>query len=275
MISFEYKGIRGSEYGIYCKTEKRSLLPALRRREFEIYGKSGIIDIGNNDYAPKIMTVKLTYIGANLVDLRSKARLLASWLNSSTWGKLVFDDEPDKYYLARVKDGIDLNNILMTGEMSVNFECQPFAYMCISTGADPTWDEADFPWITEIPWNMVQSYQFSATGTTNYTFEHPGTQEIGCNSPQGSKFDIVISGSWTTLEISMNGKTLEFTEAGTGTLVIDNVDMEVKLNGLNKLSALDGDIDSFLNIVPGENTIGVSGTGLNITVTIDFIPQWL
>lgn len=275
VIGFEYKGVHGSEYGIYCKTEKRSLLPAVRRREFEIFGKSGIIDLGDNDYMHKIMTAKLTYVGNSLVELRNRARDIAAWLNSTRWEKLIFDDEPDKYYLARVKNGIDLNNILMTGEMSVNFECQPFAYMCTSTGADPTWDEADFPWITEIPWNMVQSYQFSATGTTNYTFEHPGTQEIGCNSPQGSKFDIVISGSWTTLEISMNGKTLEFTEAGTGTLVIDNVDMEVKLNGLNKLSALDGDIDSFLNIVPGENTIGVSGTGLNITVTIDFIPQWL
>lgn len=275
MVGFEYKGVHGSEYGIYCKTEKRSLLPALRRREFEIYGKSGIIDIGNNDYAPKIMTVKLTYIGANLVDLRSKARLLASWLNSSTWGKLIFDDEPDKYYLARVKDGIDLSNILMAGEMTVEFECQPFAYMCTSTGSDPTWDEADFPWITDIPWNMVQSYQFSATGTTNYTFEHPGTQEIGCYSPQGSKFDIIVSGSWTTLELTLNGKTLEYTESGSGLLVIDNVDMEVKLDGANKLSKLDGDVDSFLSVVPGENTIEISGTGLNVTVTIDFTPIWL
>ena len=74
MISFEYKGIRGSEYGIYCKTVKRSLLPAIRRREFEIFGKSGIVDIGNNDYAPKIMTVSYIYRG-NLVDLGVKAAL--------------------------------------------------------------------------------------------------------------------------------------------------------------------------------------------------------
>lgn len=275
MISFEYKGIRGSEYGIYCKTVKRSLLPAIRRREFEIFRKSGIIDIGNNDYAPKIMTVKLTYIGANLVDLRSKARLLASWLNSSTWGKLIFDDEPDKYYLARVKNGIDLNNILVTGEMSVEFECQPFAYMATDTGSDPTWDEANFPWITDIPWNMIQSYQFSVTGTKEYTFENPGTQEIGCNSPQGSKFDIVITGSWTTLEIRLNGRTLEYTESGFGTLIIDNINMECTIDGINKLSSLNGDIDSFLSIMPGENTIEIDGTGLNVTITLDFAPMWL
>lgn len=275
MISFEYKGIRGSEYGIYCKTVKRSLLPAIRRREFEIFGKSGIIDIGNNDYAPKIMTVKLTYIGANLVDLRSKARLLASWLNSSTWGKLIFDDEPDKYYLARVKDGIDLSNILMAGEMTVEFECQPFACMAVDTGDDLTWDEADFPWLTEISWNMVKSYQFSATGVNSFAFDNPGTQEIGCNSPQGSKFNIIVSGIWTTLSLTLNGKTLKYLESGTGELVIDNVEMEVTLNGANKLSALDGDIDSFLSVMPGENTIQITGTGLNVTVTLDFTPMWL
>ena len=122
---------------------------------------------------------------------------------------------------------------------------------------------------------MVQSYRFTATGLTNYTFENPGTQEIGCYSPQGSKFDIIVSGSWTTLELTLNGKTLEYTESGSGLLVIDNVDMEVKLDGANKLSKLDGDVDSFLSVVPGENTIEISGTGLNVTVTIDFTPIWL
>jgi len=275
MVSFEYKGIHGSEYGIICKTDSRSLLPVVRRREFEIFGKSGIVDVGNNDYATKIMAVRLTYIGNSLIGLRSQARLIAAWLNSKKWEKLIFDDEPDKYYLARAKDGIDLTNLHVTGEMTVEFECQPFAYMCTSTGEDPSWEDADFPWITDIPWNTIQSYQFSATGAKEFTFDNPGTQEIGCNSPQGSKFDLIISGSWATFEVSMNGKTLEYTEAGAGTLIIDNVNMEVKLDGANKLSELDGDIDSFLNVIPGENTIEIDGTDLNVTVTIDFTPMWL
>lgn len=275
IVGFEYKGIHGSEYGIFCKTDSRSLLPAVRRREFEIFGKSGIVDIGNNDYALKIMAVRLTYIGNSFIDLRSQARHIAAWLNSTKWEKLIFDDEPDKYYLARVKDGIDLTNLYVTGEMSVEFECQPFACMAVDTGDDLTWDEADFPWLTEISWNMVKSYQFSATGVNSFAFDNPGTQEIGCNSPQGSKFDLIISGSWATFEVSMNGKTLEYTEAGAGMLIIDNVNMEVKLDGANKLSALDGDVDSFLNVIPGENTIGIDGTGLNVTVTIDFTPMWL
>lgn len=258
-----------------CKSVSRPMLPTIRPRTVQIYGKSGVIDYGGGDYNTRQITMHIAYIGKNYTELRHRAREIAAWLTSKQWARLIINDEPDKYYLARVINGINLDAMQRLGQADITFECQPFAYMCTSTGSDPTWDEADFPWITDIPWNMVQSYQFSATGTTNYTFEHPGTQEIGCNSPQGSKFDIIVSGSWTTLELTLNGKTLEYTESGSGLLVINNVDMEVKLDGANKLSKLDGDVDSFLSVVPGENTIEISGTGLNVTVTIDFTPIWL
>lgn len=276
MISwFEYNGIKSNEFDIVCRSVSLPILPSVRSQQMQIYGKSGVIDYGGGDYDMRKLIMNIAYVGDNYLEFRSRARKIAAWLTTQQWAKLIIFDEPDKYYLARVLDGVDFESICRLGQADITFECQPFAYMCTSTGSDPTWDEADFPWITDIPWNMVQSYQFSATGTTNYTFEHPGTQEIGCYSPQGSKFDIIVSGSWTTLELTLNGKTLEYTESGSGLLVIDNVNMEVKLDGANKLSKLDGDVDSFLSVVPGENTIEISGTGLNVTVTIDFTPIWL
>lgn len=273
--SFEYNGIKSSKFNLVCKSVSRPMLPTIRPRTVQIYGKSGVIDYGGGDYNTRQITMHIAYIGKNYTELRHRAREIAAWLTSKQWARLIINDEPDKYYLARVINGINLDAMQRLGQADITFECQPFAYMCTSTGADPTWDKADFPWMTEIPWNMVQSYQFSATGTTNYTFEHPGTQEIGCNSSQGSKFDIIVSGSWTTLELTLNEKTIEYTEADSGTLVIDNVNMEIKLDWVNKLSKLDGDIDSFLTVIPGENTIAIDGTGLDITVTIDFIPMWL
>lgn len=273
--SFVYNGIKSSKFNLVCKSVSRPMLPTIRPRTVQIYGKSGVIDYGGGDYNTRQITMHIAYIGKNYTELRHRAREIAAWLTSKQWARLIINDEPDKYYLARVINGINLDAMQRLGQADITFECQPFAYMCTSTGSDPTWDEADFPWITDIPWNMVQSYQFSATGTTNYTFEHPGTQEIGCNSPQGSKFNIIVSGIWTTLSLTLNGKTLKYLESGTGELVIDNVEMEVTLNGANKLSALDGDIDSFLSVMPGENTIQITGTGLNVTVTIDFTPIWL
>lgn len=273
--SFEYKGILSSEFGIVCRSVSRPLLPSVRPRMMQILGKSGVIDYGGSDYDTRQIVMHIGYIGSSYVELRSRAREIAAWLASGTWEKLFINDEPDKYYLARVITGINFETMQRTGQADITFECQPFAYMAIDTGADPIWNEADFPWMTDIPWVMVESYQFEATGEEEFTFENPGTQEIGYHSPQGSKSQIKVVGSWTTLVLSLNGKTLTYTAAGSGELIIDNVYLEVTLDGQNKLSVMDGDLDSFLPITVGENTIQVTGTGLNASVTIDFTPAWL
>lgn len=273
--SFEYNGIKSSTYKLVCKSVSRSMLPAVQPRMIQIYGKSGVIDYGGGDYSTRKITMHIAYIGSNYAELRSRAREIAAWLASENWAKLSINDEPDKYYLARVINGIDLDTVKRLGQADITFECQPFAIMATDTGADPTWEEADFPWITDIPWNMVESYSFSASEPASFTFNNPGTQVIGSDSPQGSKFNIIISGSWSTLALTLNEKSLEYTEAGSGTLTIDNVNMEVKLDGINKLSKLNGDIDSFLTVIPSENTIELDGTGLDVSVIIDFAPMWL
>ena len=74
----------------------------------------------------------------------------------------------------------------------------------------------------------------------------------------------------------MNDHTLSFTEAGeAATLVIDNVEMEATKDGTNKFDKLDGDIDTFLSVIPGDNTLSLTGTGLGISVTIQFISMWM
>jgi len=273
--SFEYNGIKSSKFKLICRSVSRPMLPVVRTRMTQIYGKSGAIDYGGGDYNTRQIVMHIAYVGTNYTELRSRAREIAAWLISSVWAKLIINDEPDKFYLARVVSGINFETMQRLGQADITFECQPFVYMATDTGADPTWDEADFPWMTDIPWVMVGAYQFTATAAGSYIFNNPGTQDIGCNSPQGSKFDIIISGSWATLELMLNGKTLQYTEAGTGTLIIDNVEMEAKMDGVNKLSALDGDIDSFFGVIPGENVIEIDGTGLNVMITIDFTPIWL
>lgn len=50
---------------------------------------------------------------------------VAEWLSGD--GLLIFDDEPEKAYSAKVIDGIGIEQIAVTGHCSVTFLCEPFA----------------------------------------------------------------------------------------------------------------------------------------------------
>lgn len=50
---------------------------------------------------------------------------MAEWLSGE--GLLVFDDEPEKAYSAKVVGGISIEQIAVTGTCEVRFLCKPFA----------------------------------------------------------------------------------------------------------------------------------------------------
>ena len=272
---FEFNSIESDEFDLVCSSVQRPVRPTLRTRYSEIADKHGAIDHGGNKYAPRPLKMHISYIGTNYLELRSRAREIRAWLSTEEWSPLIINDEPDKYYLARVYDLIDIDTFQRLGQCDITFLCQPFAYAITDTSYDPTWEEADFTWLTDMPWIMSDMYMFSATGTTALDFDNPGTREISNDAPEGSKFKIEIAGSWTTLSLSLNGKTITYSEAGSGTLVIDNIEMDVTLGGVNKLDVVTGDLDSFLSVMPGTNTISVGGTGISISVQLDFIPMWI
>lgn len=243
--SFKFNNIESSTFDLICKSVKRPLLPAAKVRRVETENSSGAYDVDDEsvDYDLRPLTMKIQYAGTSYEELRTRARSIAAWLSCRIWAPLVIHDEDDKYYLAKVTSEIDLNTLWESGSADIVFDCQPFAY---ST--------------TEV----------TATGVGNVTFTNPGTREINYKSPPGSKFLIKVTGSWASLVFTMNGRTLTYTEAGNGTLIIDNIKMEAMLGTVNKFYALEDDYDTFLEIKPGSNTLNVVGA----TAVVEFIPMW-
>lgn len=253
--AFIFNEVESSSFNLVCKSVKRPLLPAVKVRRVELTGISGVYDFDDDgiEYDMRSITMKIQYIGTSYEELRTRARQIAAWLSTSTWAKLRIHDEDDKYYLAKVTGEIDLDNLWESGSADVEFDCQPFAYS-----------------VTE------EVEEFEVTALTAHEFTNPGTRLINYKSPQGSKFKITLVGSWTTLSLMINGKTLNYPEAVVaGTLIIDNIEMECTLGGVNKFSILTGDIDTFLKIIPGDNTLTVNGTGLDLDVTVEYIPLWI
>jgi predicted phage tail component-like protein len=272
---FSYGGIESGTYNIICKTTKRQLLPAMRTKTIAINGKHGLYDFGNNDYEHKVHEKRLVYVGEDISDLHSKKRQIATWLHSTEYKKLIFGDETDKYDLARVVGGVDIDTLITLGECEVVFECQPMAQFIFDTSTYIILDD-EIPLDSDITLDNAANYAFDVVASpTVITIENAGTIETGLRSQKGSKFNIEISGSFTTLSITMNGKTINYNEAVSGTVVIDNINATIKTNGVNKISKCSGDLIDFLTIIPGENTVTITGTGLNCSVLFDYRYEYL
>lgn len=275
MMGLTYNGYHSyNDFGLYMRSEDRSLLPNRRKRQLVIPGKHGIYDFRNNTYDARIISVKFAYVEAGLNQLRLKARAVAAWLSGE--GQLIFDDEPDKCYHAKVYTSVKISDIAYTAEFSVQFECQPMSRYIVSTGEDVILDSY-LPLDSEILLNPGDAFTFNVTSSpTEIILENWGTADINYKSQIGALSKIVITGSFTTFSITLNGKTLNYNEAvSSSTVEIDNINCKVKLGDVNKLSAVSGDLASFLEIVPGINTATITGTGLICTVLFDFIPLYI
>jgi predicted phage tail component-like protein len=276
IIDISYKGISGyTTYGVIIKSVRR-LLPAMRKRELVIPGKDGIYDFGENDSENCIVTVEMIIPDISLPNLRLKARQVAAWLRSKTYEPLILSDEPDKYYKAKIYNESKLQTLGIIGQASITFECQPMAQYIVSTGEDIDLD-SDLPLDSDILLDPIDAFTFDVvTSPTAINFENWGTVDINYRSQPGTLSKIIITGSFTTFSITINGATLNYTEAVAGGVVtIDNINCTVKLGDVNKLSAVTGDLTKFLKLIPEINNAIITGTGLNCSVLFDFAPLYI
>ena len=161
MIGFEFNNTHSyNQFDIIFKSINRPILPALHKREMMIPGKHGAYDFGGNTYGNRIISVLVQYIGASLNDLRLHARDIAAWLSQKSYMELIFDDEPDKYYLAKIYDPVGLENFFRLGKATIQFECQPFALYVVTSAEDVYLDDT-VPLDSDILLNPGDDYHIS------------------------------------------------------------------------------------------------------------------
>ena len=104
--------------------------PANARPRYAIAGAGGrTIPVGPS--ISEAMEVSGTFVlqnePANQIQAQMQLREIQKWLSGS--GKLIFDYEPDKYYMATVDEIVDwsLRN-WFGGEIGVTFRLEPYAY---------------------------------------------------------------------------------------------------------------------------------------------------
>ena len=146
MIGFNFNGKHSSTLNIGVKSTDRTLRPAKIRSATPIPGRHGSWGKADDIYENRQIRMVLGLINnKDWSDLRDNAREVAEWLDGS--GKLIFDDEPEKYYMATVYDamGVEQLHLQPVGGTEITFDCLPFVYLLADVNSDDTWLEADYP----------------------------------------------------------------------------------------------------------------------------------
>lgn len=97
----------------------------------------GAYDFGR-DLQPREIGVQFVLKQDSPENLFKYARKIAAWLNVSEVKRFVYDYEPDRFYMARPRDVVDMNRLMnKIGIVEVTFIApDPFAYALESKVAD-------------------------------------------------------------------------------------------------------------------------------------------
>lgn len=125
LLGLTFANVHSSTVGLYMDTPERTIKPALRTNMYVVPGRSGSLDYGNDTYDNIEITCKLAYRADQSSAMRAKQRAVAEFLAAS--GPLIFDDEPDKAYQAKVVNSVSMEELARTGTVEVTFLCQPYA----------------------------------------------------------------------------------------------------------------------------------------------------
>lgn len=148
-------------------------------------------------------------------------------------GKVVFSNEPDKYYIATIVKNIDYERMLRYKIAKVTFRVQPFKY------------------------NRVELPRQATSERTSMIIENLGNHT--------SKPLITIEGSGKVF-LTLNGKAIcdyDF-PSGESSVVIDSEKQDAYLGNALKNRNMNGDFPVFEK---GNNTLAWSGTVTSITIT--------
>lgn len=123
MSGFSFRGVHSSKFGIYTVDQSRTILPPRREGKVVIPGRSGYYDEVGSVYDERVESILCSFVCPEGKTVPEVCREIAYWLSGT--GRLIFDKEPDKYYLARVSGGPPMAQHLKYGEFTLTWSYNP------------------------------------------------------------------------------------------------------------------------------------------------------
>lgn len=220
-----------------------SVLPSIDMLQTSMPRKYGNIDNGVK-LGGKAFELSLLLLHDDKQSIQDQSDELAEWLKGDNWkpSKLTFKEQPNQYYLARVSNSVEVDDLFKYGQTTITFEASnPVKYT--KSGLTHTSD----------------------TGTVAFNYEGKvnavPTIVIKVLVPST---DIIIKHNQSQNTIKLNGNF----QVGQ-TIVIDNNLKKVSLNNSVSMKLLDF-TSKWIYVENGQNTITTTnkeGTVNQITVS--------
>lgn len=239
---FTFGGVHSDAFSLLVNKKNVPITPPIENRLQEISGFDGAWDYGIS-YSPREIDIDCTILADSKEDLKNKIRKLAGLLNPRLGSRpLIFDDEPDKQYFARLSNQIPLEQLGAFGTFTLQFVCpDPFTYAV----------------------NLR-----TATFATTINITHNGTHVAR------PKLTVTHGGGTATITRSHTDgskETITFTaDSPSGVYVIDCKEFTITKDGEGAYNYVTGD---FFTFKEGQNTLTNSS---KITQTqVEFYDTWL
>ncbi len=229
--------------------------PELREYAETVAGRPGEYDYGA-EWGTREITVKIDVI-PNGESLKRRQSKILSWLSpvDSGAGPLIFDEVPDTQYNAKLTGRFGIEQLIVGyGVLTITFKCHdPFGYSTYSVESITV----DSAVLVDTEISVDASYTFAVNGLATLNVDNFGAEPV--------RPVLEISGSFTTLTVTLGGKTLTFGQQTSGTLAIDFSRYLSLRNGVPVPASGD-----YGQLPAGTSPVVIGGTGINCTVTFRF-----
>lgn len=165
---FTFGGVHSDSLGLIVNSKTIPASPPISNRLQEIGGVDGAWDYGVS-YGPRELEIDVTILGDTPADTRRSVRKLVGTMNPRKGPQiLIFDDEPDIMYYARISNQVPLDTLGAMGTFTLQLVCpDPFAY-----GIDTRVDEFAKNWGSEgrnlvIRQNEIEKAYYGLDGSMN------------------------------------------------------------------------------------------------------------
>ena len=242
LYGVNFNGQHSGDFGIIMLSRNRVLLPAVQDEYKEIPGRDGS-HLFPGTLQDRIIEIECTIPEATLPALRAKARQVAAWLHTADRAQLSFDDEPERFYWAKLANQVDLAQTIAMGRFTLLFRCLPLAY--------------------------------GAEVTENFISDLAAIDNIGTYDAL-PVFEATFTETAAEWKVTYGTKYIRVVRAfAIGDVLTVNCETgAVLVNGVRALSNLDWQNSQFFSLPPGASGLEITPS-LVCTASLMFKPRWL